>query len=342
MRKITVSRDDSVYEAWPDIAMLSNDRMVAVFTECTSHRNRELSRIVYKISDDHGETWSEKYYLTEQTTNAEYWNNAQIRTLSDGRLVIVCDKSTGERIGDIHPSYLWFSEDGIAWSEPTEIPIQGIVPEFRELQSGRWLVGAHELCAENNRLVQYLIYSDDKGQTWSPRITVAKDARFNLCEVSFLEVEPNIVVAYMRENSGRGYDCKKAISHDGGETWEGVYDVPLPGCHRPKAGFLKNGKILITYRFMQGGKGWLGSWTQNTFGALMNAESALATERNHQSARIFPIDFDRSTKSDIGYTGWVQLKNDDIYVVNYLVDDAPKAWIRASVISMNEIILEET
>ncbi|HPT86166.1 MAG TPA: exo-alpha-sialidase, partial [Bacillota bacterium] len=57
---------------------------------------------------------------------------------------------------------------------------------------------------------------------------------------------------------------------------------------------------------------------------------ALATERHEQSARIFPIDYDRSTVSDLGYTGWVQFDDGEVYVVNYLVDDAPKAYIRAS------------
>ncbi len=337
MEKIIVSRDDSIYEAWPDLAVTKEGRFICVFTECAHHLNRELSRVVYKISDDNGCTWSEKYYLTEQTTNAEYWNNAQIRLLSDGRLVIVCDKSTGESLGDTHPSFLWFSEDGISWSEPHEIPIQGIVPEFRELQSGRWLVGAHELSAETNKLVQYLIYSDDKGKTWSERITVANDDRFNLCEVSFLEVEPNVVVAFLRENSGKGYDCKKAISRDGGETWQGVYDVPIPGCHRPKAGFLQDGRILITYRFLQGGKGWM--QTQNLFGAILPAEHAVLEKRNQQLACIFPIDHDRNPKADIGYSGWTQLADGSVYVVNYLKDDAENAFIRASHFSLDEVVL---
>ena len=38
----------------------------------------------------------------------------------------------------------------------------------------------------------------------------------NLCEVSILPVEDNTLVAFMRENSGKGWDCYKALSTDGG------------------------------------------------------------------------------------------------------------------------------
>ncbi len=337
MKRITVSRDESVYEAWPDLAMTKEGRLVCVFTECAHHLDRSRSRIVYKISDDRGETWSEKYFLTEQTKKDDYWNNTRIKRLSDGRLVIVCDKSTGEGLGDTHPSFMWFSEDGISWSEPAELPIQGIVPEFSELQSGRWLVGAHELSAESGKLVQYLIYSDDKGKTWSDRVVVGKDDRFNLCEVSFLEVEPNVIVAFMRENSGLGYDCKKAISYDGGKSWKGVFDVPIPACHRPKAGFLQDGRILLTYRFMQGGKYWMS--TQNLFGAILPADGILSEHRKGQLSYIFPIDHDRNLKPDIGYSGWVQFDDGSIYVVNYLKDDAEMAYIRASHFTLDEVIL---
>lgn len=148
------------------------------------------------------------------------------------------------------------------------------------------------------------------------------------------------LVAFMRENSGEGRDCQKAVSYDNGESWEGPYRAPLPGCHRPVAGLLQSGKILITYRFMQGGKGWLGTWTQNFFAALTDVESAKARERKEQWARIMPIDFDRSPVSDLGYSGWVQFDDGEIYVVNYIVDDAPKAQIRGYSLSEQDFILE--
>lgn len=150
------------------------------------------------------------------------------------------------------------------------------MPDFYETSNGRWIVSAHHALPETGKLTEYFIYSDDKGQSWSEQAILAADPRYNLCEASVLEVAPNTLVTYMRENSSQGWDCFKAISYDNGASWEGVYNVPLPGCHRPKAGLLKNGDILITHRFLQGGR----SATQNMFGAVMAAR-----QRDKDSAR---------------------------------------------------------
>jgi sialidase-1 len=136
------------------------------------------------------------------------------------------------------------------------------------------------------------------------------------------------LVCFLRENSGLGRDAYKAISEDGGETWDGPYRMPIPGCHRPVAGLLDTGEVLVTHRFMQGGSGWLGSWTQNTFAALTDVDSCLARDRNDAWARILPLDYDRSPEADTGYTGWVQFDDGEIFVVNYVVDDAPEAPVR--------------
>ena len=91
---------------------------------------------------------------------------------------------------------------------------------------------------------------------------------------------------------------------------------------------LQSGLLLITHRFMQGGKGWVGWWTQNFFAALTDVASGLARDRKGAHTRILPLDFDLSPESDTGYSGWVQFEDGEIYVVNYILDDAPKAQIR--------------
>lgn len=342
MQKFTVSRDDSIYEAFPDIIMLESGRLVCVFTECEHHGNRDNSRLVCKISEDRGRTWSDKYPVTERGRRDAFFDCARLSVLSDGRLAMVCNYVEDGAEGRRYANFLWFSDDGINWIDPVELPLPGIVPDrLLELESGRWVFASHDYSPEHGKLAQYCIYSDDRGATWSEPVVMASDPRYHLCEASMIEVEPNIIVAFMRENSGMGYDCLKAISRDGGESWAGPFNVPLPGCHRPTAGILRDGRILITYRFMQGGKGWLGHWTQNMFGTFMPFECALATERHEQSARIFPIDYDRSPVSDIGYTGWVQFDDGEVYVVNYLVDDAPKAYIRASAFYPDEFLLSQ-
>ena len=117
-------------------------------------------------------------------------------------------------------------------------------------------------------------------------------------------------------------------------------EFPLPGCHRPVAGRLRDGKVFITYRFMQGGKGWLGTWTQNFFAALTDMESALAIRRSDAWTRIIPVDYDLSPKADLGYSGWVQLADGSIYIVNYIVDDAiDKGQIRGYRLKIEDFII---
>jgi sialidase-1 len=168
---------------------------------------------------------------------------------------------------------------------------------------------------------------------------VGRQEGLNLCEVSILPVG-ELLVAFHRENSGQGWDCFKTTSPDQGESWSTAVAFPLPGCHRPVAGLLRDGRILITHRFMQGGQGWVGWWTQNLFAALTDRESVLADTREDAHTRILPIDFDRSPESDTGYSGWVQFDDGEIYIVNYILDDAPKGQIRGYSLRLEDFVLE--
>ena len=345
IQKYTISNDPNLYEAWPDVALTSSGKLVCVFSECTHHSDRSYTRLMLTTSTDHGRTWTAKRPITEGTKGLPYYYNcARITRLSDNRLAITIDRINHEgheSDPDASTVLLLFSSDeGATWGPPIETPLHGIVPDkLLELPTGRLIISAQH--KEDGKLTQFMHYSDDCGQSWSPRITVAKSPEFTLCEVSMLPMGDGVIVALMRENSGLGLDCKKVISHDNGESWGPIIDLPLPGCHRPTAGFLSSGDVLITYRFMQGGRGGFGRWTQNLFAALLDRESILAVKRSDAFSRILPIDFDRSPFSDLGYSGWVQFPDGEIYIVNYIVDDAwDKGQIRGYSLTMDDFILK--
>jgi len=144
----------------------------------------------------------------------------------------------------------------------------------------------------------------------------------------------------LRENSAGGLDALKSISRDGGESWSPVVEFPLPGCHRPVGGELRSGRVLVTFRMSQGGKGWLGWWTQNFFGALTTREACLAERRSESQTRLFPLAYDRSPESDIGYSGWAQFPDWENYVAYYLVDDHGLGHIRGCSFHEGDIVLE--
>jgi len=345
IEKFTISRDPELYEAWPDVVLTDAGTLVCVFSECTHHGNRDYTRVMLTESSDRGRTWTAKRPLTEGTKGLPFFYNcARITKLSDGRLVITVDKvprdgeqrSSGQAVVS-----MYFSEDsGKTWGEQIETPLRGIVPDkLTVTANGRWIIAAHRKTGEN--LTEYLRYSDDCGKTWSGDVEVARDLRYQLCEGSLLSDGGNDLAMFLRENSMKGWPCMKVVSHDNGEHWGPVVEFPIPGCHRPSAGYLRDGSVLVTCRMHQGSAGWLGKWTQNLLAALSDRESALTEADRSAWTRILPVDYDRSALADTGYSGWVQFPDGEIYVVNYIVDDAlDKAQIRGYSLHLSDFILE--
>ena len=70
-----------------------------------------------------------------------------------------------------------------------------------------------------------------------------------------------------------------------------------------------------------------------------DVDSCRARSREEAHTRILPIDFDRHPESDLGYSGWVQFPDGEIYVVQYIMDDAPKAQIRGYSLTMEDFLL---
>jgi len=354
VEQFIVSRDDEIYEAFPDVALTPTGRLVCVFAECTHHRDRSYTRVMMTRSDDRGRTWSEKVPISEalkgDPKQNPWWNCPRVSCLSDGRLVVVCDRIAGwgEGMFGEQSNWLWISDDGgETWTGPRSTPIVGIVPDqLIELKAGehagRWLLSAQtKLPPKETPLWSVRTWlSDDGGQTWSQPCRIAEVLGLQLCEGSVAELPDGDLVCFMRENSGQGLDAFKCLSSDGGESWQGPFRFPLPGCHRPVAGMLNDELMLITHRYMQGGKGWVGWWTQNFFAGLTDVESCRARRREDAHTRILPVDFDRHLESDTGYSGWVQFDDGEIYIVNYILDDAPKAQIRGYSLRMKDFRLE--
>ena len=338
--KYPISRDPVWYHAWPDVTLAADGTLVCVFNECTHHCHRPHSRIMLCESHDRGRSWTPKHPLTEATDGLDYYYNCpRIFTMPDGRIGVIVDRipvSDKERNGMRNAAAaIYFSEDnGKTWSFPEVLPLRGIVPDkIHVLDTGRLLSSAHHI--HQGVLSQFLRYSDDGGRTWSDEITVAHDPRYQFCEVSLLPMGGGVVAAFLRENSCRGLDCFKTLSFDNGETWGPVTEFPLPGCHRPVTGFLRDGRIFITYRFHQGGCVGMGCSAQNFFCAVTDRESVLSGERKEAHARIIPLDYDGAAKADTGYSGWVQFNDGEICIVNYIVDDmVEKGQIRGYAVTL--------
>ena len=357
IEKVTISRDDRIYEFDPDLALLTSGKMLCVYRESDGHSVREFSRLIVRSSLDGGQTWSGRQVIVEAYPDADgvvlKWNAARVQQLQDGRVLLVCDvlpvpPNEKTDLTNSHIVFWWSEDNGDTWSEPVHTPIIGIMPDkLIELPSGAWLLATHvkmqgDQYDRSGNLTQIVYRSEDQGATWDGPYIAGQDERYNLCEASIMLLPDGELVCYMRENSGMGYPALKSFSQDEGRTWEGVYRTPMDGCHRPVAGILPSGRVLVTYRYRQGGSvgarltnkptTWRGSevsyWARNTFAYLETIASAQARDLPDQGGNILPLDHDHSPRSDSGYTGWAALHDGRIFCVNYIVDDAPMAQIR--------------
>ena len=378
IKKITVSRNDDVYELLPDVARMPNGKLVCVYRESDGHRVRDFSGIAIRTSMNGGDTWSSRHSLVEARADEEgtilEWDRPHIQRLKAGRLLILCGVIPGpvDRNSDWtkERTVFWWSDDeGESWSDPEHTPVPGRVSDrVVELPSGTWLLSSCARMKGNSydnqgNSVQIVHRSEDLGKTWQGPYIVGQDDRYDLSEGSILLLPDGELVCYMRDDLGlaqilasRGVPAVKSFSNDEGRTWDGLYETPMDGCHAPSAGLLPSGKVLVTYRYQQAGivgetqPPWTYSavgrqieeqmeppkpsgdgvsyWARNTMAYLETVESAKARDLSQQGGIILPLDHDRSSRSDGGYTGWVVLHTGKIFCLNYVVDDAPLAQIR--------------
>lgn len=86
MEKLTVCRDDGVYECSPDLAQASDGTLVLTYRESGGHLPQPFSRIIVRRSEDGGYTWSERRVLCEKNSEKDEGglNCPRVAALADG------------------------------------------------------------------------------------------------------------------------------------------------------------------------------------------------------------------------------------------------------------------
>ena len=293
-------------------------------------------------------------------------NCPRLSALRDGTLLIVGDLVLPESGGRERWAIMsWRSRDnGLTWEGPArmDVPQPGIVPSLLELRDGRLLLGL--VRPDNN--VPWVCFSSDCGDSWGDLTYLPTTEDDIIDEAGFVELEDGTVVGFgrnvVRERQHVPSTALKVISRDGGQTWDGPFQTWLMGCEgRPKAGLLASGEVCVTYRCdMPNESLAMHVMTQpaaasNELGHMVerkpspedipDAEARARRETRpwymtaYYPGRTIILDVDRSVHRDSGYSGWVQLDNGDIFVVDYINDDAPLAHIRGYRVSRADVIL---
>ncbi len=343
MHRFVVSRDDTLYEAFPDVLLLPDGRLLCTYREGDAHAPLEFTRLVVRESRDRGATWSAPQVLAEAVRGSTprerwwYWNCPRLARLRDGRLLLSCDTlyrtaDGREQSAEAH-IWLWESTDGgRTWQEGRDSGVRGIVPDrVVETPQGALLLGAHYR-DEAGVYNQVVWRSEDGGQTWQGPVRIAADTALRHCEGSIVVLGDGTLVCYMRENSGLGLSGCKALSRDGGRSWAGPYPTQLVGCHRPTAGLLADGRVLITFGLR------FGNGNRDVYAYVESQESAREPDRLHQRGTLLCLDHDNHPQPDSGYTGWAQFPDGEVLCVYYIKADAPRCYIKGCAFRLDELV----
>ena len=319
VEKFTLSRNDSIMEGWPDIIKLASGRLLVSYNECTAHADRNHSWIAVRYSDDDGKTWSEGYHVGEETFHGDHWNSIRLSQLANGRVELVCDRVVKSELSDECELYIWESLDGgESFGEKRRLGIHGFCSDkIRELSDGRLLlcVSRYNPSIQKNEVAAFK--SNDGGASWRETAIVASSEKYNFIEPAAIELADGRVAVFLRENSFSGLGGFVAISSDKGESFDGFFEIDVAGMHRPFLNKLHDGRIILSYR------------------EFLNRESRNLKSCIFDESKIKPggrfeatlIDSDSAEVADSGYSAWVELDCGEILMVNYIVDDAPRAYI---------------
>ena len=406
MIRSIVSRNDDLYECFPDVALCDDGTLVCVYRECMFHAPFPFSRLVCRRSLDGGQSWLRRQIIDECVVSPELFeesrswlseeaiagyeetrarvtdarrvgasmNCPRLLRLHDGQLLMVVDYRFGVPQGEHRWVNLFYRsfDSGATWRGPEDPGVHdALVPSLAELRDGGLILGLARETGSVGGLrfeTQFVYFSEDQGTSWSepvpiPALPTAEQRIMpgyrrwlGFGEGCFVELEEGTILGILRADSlGQGY---KVLSKDRGRTWSGPFATQMIGLEgRPKVGLLSSGEVCCTYRIglpnemlalhLMTQEGALLEDVQPTVPRLPLPEDRAGVHdpsqpwymREYYPGCTIILDQDRSVHRDCGYSGWVELPNGDLYVVDYCHDDASRAHIRSYRVSREDIIL---
>ena len=232
----------------------AKDGSIVAFTDKRKYNNTDLPEdidIICNRSTDGGHTWSEPITIAQGTGRFQGYGDAALVHSKDenGLLAVFVG---GQGLWTSTPnvpqnSYMVRSNDnGQTWTEPKVITHFIYGKDCTDPTRKNWyasffgsgnglltstgrimFVAAIRESGNNNTLYNYVVYSDDNGETWnvSGRASVGGD------EAKVTELADGRILMSIRHGGNRWYN----ISSDGGVTWQSSpstwYDIAAPACN---------------------------------------------------------------------------------------------------------------
>ena len=265
-KHVTVYRDPVNHAGFPELAKAGPRHLVCGILP-GSHTGGRYGSKVLSHSFDSGLTWTKPVLFNKNV------GMGRIQMTKDGKLVLFGCVSPEVKVKGIQGqelTYVMFfdsDDQGMTWSNARCLDTKTIGPGlFAELLDGSWI-----FCASNffksPKIGEYtlesleFLKSKDKGYTWEHLSGPIAWPPYSLSEPSTLELKDGRLLVYARESRTDGMPGAKGYSCDGGKTWQ-FYDLPFPITGRTTAGFLDDGRVLLTFRSTVGRAAlwaWIGS-----------------------------------------------------------------------------------
>ena len=187
-----------------------------------------------RISTDEAKTWSSPITCITDRKGYYVLNNNRIIQLKSGRLlmpVALHVTPEGSQFNEDGILFTYYSDDnGITWNRSGEVPNpSGVItqePGVVELKDGTIM-----MFIRTNGGFQYLSWSKDKGQTWSPMVASNIPSPLSPASIARIPSTKDLLLVW-NNNGGENPRTKRhrtpltmAISKDEGKTWEHVTDI---------------------------------------------------------------------------------------------------------------------
>ena len=322
---VTVYGNDGFYHSFPDLAGLPDGRLLAVWRKADRHVASYSSLLMAYGSPD-GSSWSAPRVLNEG-----FGHMPRITVSEDGKIYII-DDGAPPPVKYYAESSLFVSSDGgltferhrLGLGDGRTIPYAPSFAPDKVLLSG----GEPYACCAQIRLGSYghrdgytfccmLYRTEDGGMTWYPGTVTGCDTGVPLCEPSLCRMPDGNLLALYRVNPPPHKSTRFNIGDRDGYTWSEVKKAPFDG-QRPTAGFVSDGRLLVTYRRITRPYGvcaWLGT---------------LEELENGGGCELELIPADDIGLGDMGYTGWTEHSRGRIVCLSHhRLKDEPLSVIRA-------------
>jgi len=307
-----IAKSKTKYLSFPDIIGSKQDKnkFFLVYRSGQGHHPTS-SYLHFLISEDKGNSWSEKYvFPLSFKKNNQVWNCPRLSYLPDNSLNIFCDTKTSviERSAEFRIWQLKSYNDGKEFkTRLTEM--RGMVPD-KIIKFKDKLYCANHTHDYIGSLTQLINYSTDKGKTWYGCTVLARNKDNAFCEASLVNYNDQYLIAYLRDNMSYAppRNIYKYISSDG-INWFPKGKLPIQG-HRPTALLEKENwgrkRLILSFRNTK-------KYGISVLSATLNRQKI---EKN-----IELINIEEEKEENLfhcGYTGMVKTSENKYLLVYYI------------------------